>query len=87
MIASENKRIEERQKASSANDVWERRTEPPPHWNKPLPDWWTEKVKDSHLQIYMEKEQGKERSLRQSLGRGFASLLDRLNPKDEGPWI
>ncbi|XP_074604682.1 synaptic plasticity regulator PANTS [Brevipalpus obovatus] len=85
VIASENKRIEERLKASSANDVWERRTSPPPDWNKPMPDWWTEKVKDSHLQVYMEKERGKERKLKETLGKGLNTFLDRLNPKD--PWI
>ena len=43
----ESKLVEERKKASEANDVWEKRTAPPEDWNSPLPDWCVERLKDT----------------------------------------
>ncbi|XP_053214304.1 UPF0545 protein C22orf39 homolog [Panonychus citri] len=54
VIDSENKRITKFVVNSERNDIWESRTEPPPNWNRKLPDWWNERTKESRLKKYME---------------------------------
>ncbi|CAA9994911.1 unnamed protein product, partial [Nesidiocoris tenuis] len=49
LIDSELKKREVRLKAHRANDVWEKRTEPPSDWNGPLPPWIAERAKSSYL--------------------------------------
>ncbi|CAH0390156.1 unnamed protein product [Bemisia tabaci] len=50
LILFELQRREARIKAHYANDVWEHRLEPPPHWNAPLPEWMEKRNKDSYLE-------------------------------------
>ncbi|KAG8194767.1 hypothetical protein JTE90_026407 [Oedothorax gibbosus] len=49
VMSSEDKRKKERENASSENDVWEYRTEPPNNWNSTMPDWMLEDKKNSLL--------------------------------------
>ena len=44
----------ERLKGHVNNDVWERRTEPPSDWNKPLPKELAEKAEKSLFKEYQD---------------------------------
>lgn len=49
VVESEEKRKEERLKASLENNVWEMRTKPPENWNAPVPEWLAKKFEHSYI--------------------------------------
>lgn len=51
VIDRENIRKKKRIETHQANDVWEKRSEPPLNWNSELPDWAKEQQKDSFLEV------------------------------------
>lgn len=51
LIRSELARREKRFKAHYANDIWEKRVDPPEDWNKPLPAFMVERNKNSYLEF------------------------------------
>ena len=53
-MAREEERMVERLRGHVNNDVWERRTEPPSDWNKPLPKELAEKAEKSLFKIYQD---------------------------------
>lgn len=61
LIESEKQRRFARLSANYANDVWERRKEPPKNWNAPLPEWMQKEFENSYLHIRNEEmKRGKE---------------------------
>ena len=54
LIEAEEKRIAERLQGHFANDVWEKRTEPPEDWNKPLPPELAKLSENSLLKEYQD---------------------------------
>ncbi|GLH10445.1 SFRICE_000126 [Gryllus bimaculatus] len=46
---SEKKRFNDRMRAHYRNDVWEKRSEPPEDWNKPLPEWMQKNYQGTYL--------------------------------------
>lgn len=58
IIKSEQSRRHERLKAHYQNDIWERRTEPPKEWNKPLPEYISKDYDTSYLGIKAKEMRG-----------------------------
>ena len=56
LIDFEEKRIAARLQAHFNNDVWEKRTEPPEDWNKPLPEALAKLAENSLLKEYQEND-------------------------------
>ena len=56
LIDFEEKRIAARLQAHFDNDVWEKRTEPPEDWNKPLPEALAKLAENSLLKEYQEND-------------------------------
>nr|CAD7589161.1 unnamed protein product [Timema genevievae] len=56
LVISEQERRRKRFQAHNNNTVWKKRAQPPPDWNKPLPDWMEMKYKDTYL-YHKSKEQ------------------------------
>ncbi|CAN7984855.1 unnamed protein product, partial [Ixodes hexagonus] len=50
VVDSEAQRKKERLDGSLQNNVWELRSEPPKDWNKPLPEWMNEKLRNTYLE-------------------------------------
>jgi hypothetical protein len=44
----EKELVEERMKANANNDVWQLRQEPPNDWNAQLPEWCSERIRNSY---------------------------------------
>jgi len=40
--------VEERMKSKAKNDIWQLRKEPPSDWNAKLPEWCTERIRNSY---------------------------------------
>lgn len=59
VIKSEEERRLKRFKGHFANNVWEKRSEPPPDWTKPLPEWMEKKNENSYLQLKQMEMEGK----------------------------
>ncbi|XP_063238561.1 synaptic plasticity regulator PANTS [Bacillus rossius redtenbacheri] len=51
IVKSETDRRLKRLANHYKNNVWEKRTEPPEDWNKPLPDWMEKEFQTSYLQL------------------------------------
>lgn len=51
IIHSERQRRLKRLEAHYKNDVWEKRKEPPPDWNKPLPESMQKEYQGTYLQM------------------------------------
>lgn len=67
VVASENIRRAARLKPHYENSVWESRSQPPPDWNAPLPDWMEERNKGSYLSLRaQEMKEGKNPDERRS---------------------
>ncbi|GLV32461.1 uncharacterized protein CBL_00829 [Carabus blaptoides fortunei] len=49
VLESEKERRKERLKAHYANNVWEKRNQPPEEWSKPLPEWISKDYEHSYL--------------------------------------
>jgi len=61
IIGREDVRLAWRWKGHLANDVWEKRKEPPQDWNRPLPEHLADAAEESFLRIYRERmEKGEE---------------------------
>ena len=56
LIDYEEKRIAARLQAHFDNDIWEKRTEPPEDWNKPLPEALAKLAENSLLKEYQEND-------------------------------
>ena len=62
IIGREKDRIKERLRGHYENDVWEKRTIPPPaeEWSKPLPQYMLERQETSYLALYAQNKQKRE---------------------------
>lgn len=49
VIKSERQRRYERLRAHYKNDTWKKRSEPPPDWDKPLPEWLVKRDENTYL--------------------------------------
>ncbi|KAI8434732.1 hypothetical protein MSG28_003253 [Choristoneura fumiferana] len=49
VIESEKARRMERLKAHYKNDIWKKRSSPPPDWDKPLPEWMQKRNENTYL--------------------------------------
>lgn len=58
IIDSEKVRRHDRLKAHYKNNVWEKRKQPPPEWNQPLPDYISKNYENSYLGIKAKEMRG-----------------------------
>ncbi|CAH1405569.1 unnamed protein product [Nezara viridula] len=59
LIDDELDKRKERLSGHLDNDVWEKRREPPPHWNDPLPPHIEKRIKNSYLdQVTQQMKEG-----------------------------
>ncbi|XP_014276133.1 synaptic plasticity regulator PANTS [Halyomorpha halys] len=58
LIDDELDRRKKRLSGHLENDVWEKRTEPPAHWNDPLPPHIEERIKNSYLSLRSQEIKG-----------------------------
>eukprot|EP00092_Neocalanus_flemingeri_P031521 GFUD01034232.1.p1 GENE.GFUD01034232.1~~GFUD01034232.1.p1 ORF type:complete len:176 (+),score=57.25 GFUD01034232.1:38-565(+) len=62
IIDREKDRIKERLRGHYENDVWEKRSTPPPEeeWNKPLPQYMLDRQENSYLTLYTKLQEKKD---------------------------
>jgi len=62
VIDRENERVKERLRGHYENNVWEKRTTPPPkeEWNKPLPKYMLDRQENSYLAMYVNMQEKEE---------------------------
>merc|ERR1719186_2347746 len=62
IIDREKDRIKERLRGHYENNVWEKRTSPPPkeEWSKPLPQYMLDKQENSYLYMYAQLQEKKD---------------------------
>lgn len=57
VVASEEKRFQQRMLAAANNDVWQYRSSPPANWSAPLPDYMEQRTKGSLLEFVSKRQQ------------------------------
>ncbi|XP_022227752.2 UPF0545 protein C22orf39 homolog [Drosophila obscura] len=58
VVKSEEERRQTRLRAHYANNIWEKRKQPPADWAKPLPEWLEERNKNTYLELKQKELSG-----------------------------
>merc|ERR1712062_472355 len=77
IIERDRKRIKVRLEGHYGNDVWEKREKPPSEeeWNKPLPEYMTERQRQSYLSLYAKNQKTKDEETEAQLKSVQANLV------------
>lgn len=67
LIVSELERRTKRMKAHYANDVWQKREQPPDDWARPLPEFMQERNKNTYLELKANEMKAEEERYMQEL--------------------